>query len=77
MPSAQTEVFVRQAIRGSCLSVFVAAVVLVPSPVLAQETPQALRQDIDQLRRDVDSLMHEPLRAQNLRAQMMNHAAKQ
>ena len=38
---------------------------------------EPLRDQIDQLRRDVDSLMHEPLRAQNLRPQMMNHAAKQ
>jgi hypothetical protein len=54
--SAQTEVFVRRVIRGSCVSAFVAIVVLVPSSASAQETSQALRQDIDQLRRDFESL---------------------
>jgi hypothetical protein len=36
--------------------VILAAIVLVPAQVSAQETPQSLRQDIDQLRRDFEAL---------------------
>jgi hypothetical protein len=49
-------VFVRQGIRAGCISALLAVVVLAPASVSAQETPQTLRQDIDQLRKDFEAL---------------------
>src|SRR3954469_22911228 len=39
-----------------CASVLAAAFMLAPSSAFAQESPQALRQEIDQLRKDFDAL---------------------
>jgi hypothetical protein len=42
--------------RSACASVLAGALVLGPSSAFAQETPQALRQEIDQLRKDFEAL---------------------
>jgi hypothetical protein len=42
--------------RSVCASVLAGALVLGPSSAFAQETPQALRQEIDQLRKDFEAL---------------------
>jgi hypothetical protein len=45
-----------QAMRDLCAALVAGAFVLGPSPASAQDTPQALRQEIDQLRRDFEAL---------------------
>ena len=45
-----------RATRFVCASVLAGALALVPSSASAQESPQALRQEIDQLRKDFDAL---------------------
>jgi hypothetical protein len=45
-----------RAVRVACASLVAAALTLGPSRASAQDTPQALRQEIDQLRRDFDQL---------------------
>jgi hypothetical protein len=45
-----------RAMRSMCAVMVAAALVLQPSRAFAQDTPQALRQEIDQLRKDFDSL---------------------
>jgi hypothetical protein len=45
-----------RAIRFACAAVVAGALALPPSSAAAQETPQALRQEIDQLRKDFDAL---------------------
>ena len=43
-------------IRLACATVVAAAIALAPASVFAQESPQALRQEIDQLRKDFEAL---------------------
>ena len=45
-----------RAMRPLCAALVAGASVLGPAPLSAQDTPQALRQEIDQLRRDFDAL---------------------
>jgi hypothetical protein len=42
--------------RALCAALVACAVIVAPLPAAAQETPQALRQEIDQLRRDFEAL---------------------
>jgi hypothetical protein len=45
-----------RAMRALCVALVAGAFVLASSPAAGQETPQALRQEIDQLRRDFEAL---------------------
>ena len=45
-----------RATRFVCASILAGALALVPSKAAAQDNPQALRQEIDQLRKEFDAL---------------------